>query len=197
MTRSWTRGEPSGTPRPSVRSSANLACHVCVWVLKLYTCPDCGEKRVLLENEPETGYPFATDIVAIEYYCPHCKAHDYKTPDINDLELFKKAKQDFAKLEKELPIPDQTIREGYNTNQILNHGYKRFRDLFNERQLLCLGLLLQAINEVENKDVQLWLQLAFSGMLEMNNMFCRYQQNAYKICNIFFNHAVCTYKHAG
>lgn len=155
----------------------------------VYTCPDCGEKRVLLENEPETGYPFATDIVAIEYYCPHCKAHDYKTPDINDLELFKKAKQDFAKLEKELPIPDQTIREGYNTNQILNHGYKRFRDLFNERQLLCLGLLLQAINEVENKDVQLWLQLAFSGMLEMNNMFCRYQQNAYKICNIFFNHA--------
>ena len=92
-------------------------------------------------------------------------------------------------LEKELPIPQQLIPVGYNTNQILNHGYRKFKDLFNERQLLCLGLLLKEINSVENKNTQLWLQLAFSGMLEMNNMFCRYQQNAYKICNIFFNHA--------
>ena len=92
-------------------------------------------------------------------------------------------------LEKELPIPQQLIPVGYNTNQILNHGYRKFMDLFNERQLLCLGLLLKEINSVENKNTQLWLQLAFSGMLEMNNMFCRYQTNAFKICNIFFNHA--------
>lgn len=171
----------------------------CGWELKspkdtyvkngTFTCPDCGETRVLSDYEPESGYPFATDVVAIEYYCPHCKAHDYKAPDADDIQLFKKAKEDFRALEKELPIPDQIIPEGYNTNQIRNHGYRRFRDLFNERQLLCLGLLLQEINNVEDKDVQLWLQLAFSGMLEMNNMFCRYQQNAYKICNIFFNHA--------
>lgn len=171
----------------------------CGWELKspkdtyvkngTFVCPDCGETKVLSDYGPETGYPFATDVVAIEYYCPHCKAHDYKAPDQDDVQLFEKAKKDFSELERELPIPDQMIPEGYNTNQIRNHRYRRFRDLFNERQLLCLGLLLQAINEVDDKDVQLWLQLAFSGMLEMNNMFCRYQQNAYKICNIFFNHA--------
>lgn len=155
----------------------------------VFTCPDCGESKVLSDYKECSGYPFKTEIVAIEYCCPHCGAHDYKAPDEYDFELINKAKQDFCKIEKDLPIPNQLIPVGYNTNQILNHGYKRFRDLFNERQLLCLGLLLQAINEVENKDVQLWLQLAFSGMLEMNNMFCRYQQNAYKICNIFFNHA--------
>ena len=171
----------------------------CGWELKspkdtyvkngTFVCPDCGETKVLSDYGPETGYPFSTDVVAIEYYCPHCKAHDYKAPDQDDVQLFEKAKKDFSELERELPIPDQMIPEGYNTNQIRNHRYRRFRDLFNERQLLCLGLLLQAINEVDDKDVQLWLQLAFSGMLEMNNMFCRYQQNAYKICNIFFNHA--------
>lgn len=155
----------------------------------VFSCPECGETRALSDYGPETGYPFETDVVAIEYYCPHCKAHDYKAPDEEDIQLFEKAKKDFKSLEMELPIPGQEIPEGYNTNQILNHGYRRFRDLFNERQLLCLGLLLQAINEVEDKSVQMWLQLAFSGMLEMNNMFCRYQQNAYKICNIFFNHA--------
>lgn len=171
----------------------------CGWELKspketyvkngTFVCPDCGETKVLSDYGPETGYPFTTDVVAIEYYCPHCKAHDYKAPDEDDRQLLKKAKEDFAALEMELPIPNQVIPEGYNTNQIRNHRYQRFRDLFNDRQLLCLGLLLQAINEVEDKNVQLWLQLAFSGMLEMNNMFCRYQQNAYKICNIFFNHA--------
>lgn len=154
-----------------------------------YVCPDCGETKILSDYRPESGYPFATDIIAIEYYCPHCKSHDYKAPDSEDIQLYEKAKLDFEKIEDSLPLPSQVIPEGYNTNQILNHGYRKFRDLFNDRQLLCLGLLLQAINNVEDKNVQLWLQLAFSGMLEMNNMFCRYQQNAYKICNIFFNHA--------
>lgn len=155
----------------------------------VFECPECHEKKSLAEYGADTGYPFATDIIAIEYYCPHCKSHDYKAPDYDDFELQEKATQDFNELKAELPIPDQIIPAGYNTNQILNHGYKKFSDLFSNRQLLCLGLLLKEINNVNDKDAQLWLQLAFSGMLEMNNMFCRYQQNAYKICNIFFNHA--------
>lgn len=84
-----------------------------------------------------------------------------------------------------MPIPDQKIPMGYNTNQIINHGYERFSDLFNTRQLLGLGVLLKEINELADDEAKFWLQLAFSGMLEMNNMFCRYQANAYKICNIF------------
>lgn len=155
----------------------------------IFECPECHETKALSEYSQENGYPFSTDIIAIEYYCPHCKAHDYKAPDSDDFALQKKANADFKELEKTLPIPQQLIPAGYNTNQILNHGYRKFKDLFNERQLLCLGLLLKEINETEDKDIQFWLQLAFSGMLEMNNMFCRYQQNAYKICNIFFNHA--------
>lgn len=155
----------------------------------MFHCPNCGEEKLLSEYVAESGYPFDTDIVAIEYYCPHCQAHDYKSPDEQDIALYKLACQTYEQEKNSLPIPQQAIPEGYNTNQILNHGYRYFKDLFNPRQLLCLGYLLDEINHVDNKNVQLWLQLAFSGMLEMNNMFCRYQQNAYKICNIFFNHA--------
>ncbi len=155
----------------------------------VFECPDCHEHKILSEYDTSSGYPFSTDIIAIEYYCPHCKSHDYKVPDSHDFELYQMAINDFLEIETSLPIPNQDIPVGYNTNQILNHGYKKFRDLFNPRQLLCLGLLLQEINNVKDKHTQIWLQLAFSGMLEMNNMFCRYQQNAYKICNIFFNHA--------
>lgn len=155
----------------------------------IFHCPRCGEEKLLSEYDKESGYPFDTDIVAIEYCCPHCHSHDYKAPDEQDIVLYNLACQTYEQEKDKLPIPQQAIPEGYNTNQILNHGYRYFKDLFNPRQLLCLGYLLKEINHVEDKNIQLWLQLAFSGMLEMNNMFCRYQQNAYKICNIFFNHA--------
>lgn len=154
-----------------------------------FHCPECDETNVVSDYKELGDYPFNTDIIAQEYYCPHCKTHDYKSVSEDDKELYFKAISEYEKIKDRLPIPQQEIPEGYNTNQILNHGYKYFKDLFNKRQLLGLGLLLEAINEIKEDDVKFWLQLAFSGMLEMNNMFCRYQHNASKISNIFFNHA--------
>lgn len=154
-----------------------------------FTCDCCGEERVISEYSEDDGYPQTTELIAIEYYCPHCKSHDYKKVEERDFELYNEACRRYDEIEYDLPIPQQDIPAGYNTNQILNHGYKKFKEMFNKRQLLGLGLLLKEINNVQDKSVQIWLQLAFSDMLEMNNMFCRYQANAYKICNIFFNHA--------
>ena len=146
-----------------------------------------GEKESLLNMKGKFGYPFSSDIIAIEYYCPNCKIHDYKTPSKEDIELYHKAEVDFEKDHKQ--IPDVLIPSGYNTNQIINHGYKKFSDLYNKRQLLCLSLLLDEIEKIEDENNRFWFILAFSSMLEMNNMFCRYQANATKISNIFFNHA--------
>ena len=154
-----------------------------------FKCDKCGDEHIVSEYTAEEGYPLQTEIIALEYYCPHCQSHDYKKVDEQDVQLYQEACDVFDKLEKELPIPQQAIPVGYNTNQILNHGYKKFKYLFNKRQLLGLGLLLKAINNIKDESVQFWMLLSFSGMLEMNNMFCRYQANAYKICNIFFNHA--------
>lgn len=155
----------------------------------IFTCEKCGESQSVSEYTNEQGYPFSTDKIAIEYYCPSCKSHDYKRVEKADEDLYEEACKKFEEIKNTLPIPDQKIPSGYNTNQILNHGYKKFSDLFNTRQLLGLGILLKEINELDDDEAKFWLQLAFSGMLEMNNMFCRYQTNAYKICNIFFNHA--------
>ena len=154
-----------------------------------FQCKKCGEDRLISEYAEEDGYPLSTKLIAIEYYCPHCKGHGYKKIDEADVQLYNSACNEYDRIKDTLPIPDQDIPVGYNTNQMRNHGYKKFSDLFNKRQLLELGVLMKAINELEDKEAQFWLQLAFSGMLEMNNMFCRYQANAYKICNIFFNHA--------
>lgn len=146
-----------------------------------------GEKKSLMSLKGQYGYPFTSNIIAIEYYCPHCKAHDYKTPSEEDKKLYLKACKDFEKEHKK--IPNIAIPNGYNTNQIINHGYKYFSDLYNKRQLLCLSCLFEEIEKIENENNKFWFIVAFSGMLEMNNMFCRYQTNATKISNIFFNHA--------
>lgn len=154
-----------------------------------FTCKSCSEKINLMGLKDSGYYPFETNIVAQEYYCPHCGTHDYKGVSKEDIELYYQAISDFEVLESQLPIPQQAIPRGLNTRQVLNHGYKYFKELFNKRQLLSLGLLLKAIDEYEEEEVRFWLLLAFSGALEMNNMFCRYQHNASKIINIFFNHA--------
>nr|WGD62730.1 DNA methyltransferase [Bacillus subtilis]WGD71456.1 DNA methyltransferase [Bacillus subtilis]WGD75918.1 DNA methyltransferase [Bacillus subtilis] len=154
-----------------------------------FECPDCGDDFMLRDLDNSTEYPKRTKIIAQEYYCSHCKSHDYKEFTEKDLEIHKKALKDFQELENELIIPKQCIPKGYNTNQMINHGYKYFRDLFTEKQLLCLGLLLKEIDLLEDEDSKFWFLLAFSASLEMNNTFCRYQHNAYKISNIFFNHA--------
>lgn len=154
-----------------------------------FHCPECEETNTISDYKEGEEYPFDTDIIAQEYYCPHCNTHDYKSVDNRDRELYEEAINRYEMLKDTLPIPQQQIPKGYNTNQIINHGYKYFKDLFNKRQLLGLGILLKAIDEVDDEDVKFWFQLAFSGMLEMNNMFCRYQHNASKISNIFFNHA--------
>lgn len=178
--------------------NGNFSCD-CGWTMSslhekyvnkgVFSCPNCNESHTLTDYVGDGSYPFDTDIIAIEYYCPHCKSHDYKAPDQNDFKLYKDSCIEYENIKDSLPIPQQEIPQGYNTNQILNHGYKQFKDLFNKRQLYALGILLDAINKIEDTNIQFWFQLAFSGMLEMNNMFCRYQQNAYKISNIFFNHA--------
>ncbi|MGV8980527.1 DNA methyltransferase [Clostridium sp.] len=154
-----------------------------------FKCQTCDEKTNLMDLKDSGYYPFKTNIIAQEYYCPHCKSHDYKSVSEDDINLYNKAITDYEELKDGLPIPQQEIPIGYNTKQIINHGYKYFKDLFNKRQLLSLGLLLKAIDEYEDDDVKFWLLLAFSGSLEMNNMFCRYQNNASKISNLFFNHA--------
>jgi len=44
-----------------------------------------------------------------------------------------------------LPLPTLEMKDGYNTKQVLNYAYKSWREFFNDRQLLALGWLHEAI----------------------------------------------------
>ncbi|MBI3980225.1 MAG: DNA methylase, partial [Chloroflexi bacterium] len=81
----------------------------------------------------------------------------------------------------EIPPGDETAR-------LHRWGYLRFREMFNERQLLGLGLLLQQIRDVEEPTIRHALLTVFSDFLRYQNMLCRYDTYALKCQDIFSVH---------
>lgn len=162
-----------------------------------YTCPNCGQKEKIIENIRRNGKP-KERMYAVEFYCESCNNKDnknltngkgYKPADEKDKKLFKEAVEEFQEKENELPIPDQNIPMGHNTKQMLSYGYKKFRDMFNKRQLLNLGKLLEEIKEIENKNIKEYLLLIFSDNLRSNNMLCDYSRTKNHIGGMFSVHA--------
>jgi putative DNA methylase len=73
------------------------------------------------------------------------------------------------------PLPNLELKDGYNTRQVLNYGYRTWREFFNDRQLLALGWLHAAILELPQNAVRDAFRTVFSGALEFNNMFASYK----------------------
>ena len=71
--------------------------------------------------------------------------------------------------------PEGILQPGYNTNQALNYGYRSWRDMFNDRQLLCLGKIAERIHSIDNEITRDLFTCLFSGTLEFNNMFASYK----------------------
>jgi len=74
-----------------------------------------------------------------------------------------------------IPLPTLELADGYNTRQALNYAYRRWREFFNDRQLLALGWLHQAILELQEDSARTAMLTVFSGALEFNNMFASYK----------------------
>jgi putative DNA methylase len=105
----------------------------------------------------------------------------------NDFALYAKAE---ARLSSEdLPLPTTAVRQGHNTDQARGYNYTHWRDFFNARQLLCLGLLLKGILRIENETVRDQLICLFSSTLEFNNLFCSYKgEGTGAVRHMFSNH---------
>jgi putative DNA methylase len=74
-----------------------------------------------------------------------------------------------------LPLPTLEMTYGHNTKQTLNYGYRSWREFFNDRQLLALGWLHEAILGLPDDAVRSAMLNVFSGALEFNNMFASYK----------------------
>jgi putative DNA methylase len=101
--------------------------------------------------------------------------------------LFSSASERLAN--EDLPLPTSVVRPGHNTDQARGYNYLTWRSFFNDRQLLCLGLLLKEILLIEDAQVQEQILCLFSSTLEFNNLFCSFKgEGTGAVRHMFSNH---------
>ena len=171
-------------------------------------CPACS--RLLENGNTKRGkteclacgasFPFAPELASppdhhlfgIEYQCPTCypgkPGRQFKSPDARDFERAERAAGLFAEIEGTLSIPDDAIPSGDETTRLHRWGYHHYREMFNPRQLLGLGLLLNEIAAVADQRIRHALATVFSDFLRYQNLLGRYDTYALKCQDIFSVH---------
>jgi hypothetical protein len=115
----------------------------------------------------------------------------FKRIAVSDIRQLQTAEAMWEQHKKAFPFPRSAIPEGYNTNQMLKHNYRRWEDMFSARQLLALSTLLQCIVAEEDQSLKETLLCAFSATLNNSNMFSRYHRFTHregKIEGVFARH---------
>lgn len=151
-------------------------------------CAHCG--RINSYPDPESGPP-RHRMVAIEYHCSRCKPQHrgrfFKKPDEVDLAKYAEASGRWRSTEATI-VPDEEIPPGDETNRLHRWGYRRYREMFNDRQLLGLELLGRAVAGQQDKRLRNALATNLSDLLRYQNMLCRYDPVALKSLDIFSVH---------
>jgi adenine-specific DNA methylase len=154
-----------------------------------YRCPSCSNISSILSATKKLNGPAELEIFAIEYFNEKT-GRGYKIADENDRKIFLEAKREFLLKWDSLLFPRQKIPvEGRSDPRPVNYGYKYFHQLFNERQLLCLSILLKSILEISDTNIREFMLIVFSDCLGSNNMFCKYETGYQKISLMFGLHA--------
>lgn len=155
----------------------------------VFYCPKCRREQRILNAINENNGCLDIELHALEGYCNSC-GRFFKRVDLRDLALWEQAKREYDKSKHKLLIPRQKIpTEGRSDPRPVNHGYIHFKDMFNERQLLCLSHLLKEILKITDTNIRELMLIAFSDCLDANNIFCKYERDWHKISLFFGLHA--------
>ncbi len=150
-------------------------------------CGNCHSAFPIAQTIRATGRPPEHRLYAKLLLRPNGEKV-YLPATSEDLAAYRAASQQLQR--EELLLPDLEIADGCNTRQVLNYGYRTWRDFFNDRQLLALGLLHRAICAIEDPDVQAALRGVFSSALEFNNMFASYKGEGTGAVRHMFSHHI-------
>jgi putative DNA methylase len=85
-------------------------------------------------------------------------------------------------------VPDQEILAGDETDRLHRWGYRYYREMFNDRQLLGLELSCRLVQKVKDQRIRHALATNLSDLLRYQNMLCRYDAGALKSLDIFSVH---------
>lgn len=199
---------------PSKKPDAKIICKYCGEInsgrydSKLIDCVKCGSRF-----DPQTGP--AQSQKATCQCCSHqfkitaaVRSHDkppghrmyaklillnsgrkkYSAITSSDRESYKRAGEFITSQDNLYPIVQ--LREGHNTRQAINYNYNYWHQMFNDRQLACLGLLSHCIRKIEDPVQRDLMTCLFSGTLEFNNMFASYKGEGTGAVRHMFSHHI-------
>lgn len=151
-------------------------------------CRHCGtDNRFPI---PANGPP-RHRMFAMEYHCFRCKPfHNgrfFKKPDSDDLSNFGLAESLWQNTPSQF-VPDDEIPAGVETDRLHRWGYRRYREMFNARQLLGLEISSRIIQGQPDQRILNALATNLSDLLRYQNMICRYDTMALKSLDIFSVH---------
>jgi putative DNA methylase len=136
------------------------------------TCPACSKPFVMAKVAQAQGKPPGHRLFA-KLVLISGERKVYLPATREDESAYERCAEQLAR--SNLPLPTLALADGYNTRQALNYGYRAWRHFFNDRQLLALGWLHQAILQLGDELVRNAMLTVFSGTLEFNNMFASYK----------------------
>ena len=136
------------------------------------TCQSCQTAFPIAKAVQATGQP-PTHRLFAKLVLTSSEDKIYLPATQEDEAAYQKCSLELQQLH--LPLPTLALCDGHNTRQALNYGYTQWRQFFNDRQLLALGLLHEAILKLPDPPVRDAVLTVFSGTLEFNNMFASYK----------------------
>ena len=153
----------------------------------------------------------------LEGYCPNCAGENHNSTDLlgqaikrddldhsctiyknngrffkklspQDLKRYDEAEKRWNNEKDSLPYPTSLIPDGQETHRLLEHHYKYWYQMFNPRQLLCLGILLDAIDKEDDQALKEMLLTAFFNTLNNVGDFCSYRHGVRALRQVFARH---------
>lgn len=177
---------------------APTTCPSCLTVIPVrgparsnrYHCPYCAHEGRYPSEMAAHGPP-QHRLFGMEYHCSQCQpAHQgrfFRTADATDEDRYRQA-EELLRQNPALPIPDEAIPDGAETRRLHRWGYRHYRELFNARQQLGLGLLANRIRQVDDQEIRYALATVFSDFIRYQNMIARYDAYALKCQDVFSVH---------
>lgn len=151
------------------------------------TCPDGHTSKVInaLAGQPPRYEMYAKMVLGFN------GKKRYEPITEFDKALYAECTELLGKRSEELVLPSGELDDGENTRQAIRWGFTQWRQFFNDRQLYSLGLIANAIREL-NADPSEREALAtlFSGTLEFNNMFCSFKGEGTGAVRHMFSHHI-------
>ncbi len=184
----------------SINGAENIECPSCFFQFNpcrgnvnkgSIICSECSHEFKIIDavkagKKPPRHRLYGKLILSKEgskIYLPTTKEDDERYQVCGEM-LKKEVKQGSIRL------PELNLSDGYNTKQAMRYNYTSWRDFFNDRQLLALGLLQQAISEISDVSVRDVFLTIFSGLLEFNNMFVSYKGEGTGAVRHMFSHHI-------